>query len=357
MCDDVVHIGRPEFTVAELDQRSYHSSAGRVSGVGRTTNMDNLIDNLARILATPMPRRKALGLLGGAFAAAVVAVIGAQPLSAQCPARKYAARRRTKSAAALVSVALKLAPAAANAATRGSACARTAPARRRVVGRAVGPAGSVAIETWKAYARRRDERFHFLPAPYLRLPFVTPSSHMAATGRLNSVLFSSSSVSAGIVSALTVLRSGRRISDHPFELLALLFPAYVALQLVPLPLPLMSVFSANRVRDRRCREDGYERCRRGAAQHRSADDLGVPAPHHRMRDCLFDRSSDRPSARHGPLARAAPLLLIGALETVWALMQVGGPTAVSGSYYNRNHLAGLLEMLLPFAAMYGLAIL
>jgi hypothetical protein len=44
--------------------------------------MNDLIDNVSRILATPMPRRKALRLFGGALAAAVVAVAGIQPLSA-----------------------------------------------------------------------------------------------------------------------------------------------------------------------------------------------------------------------------------------------------------------------------------
>jgi hypothetical protein len=36
--------------------------------------MNDLMDNFARILATPMPRRKAFKLFGGALAAAVVAV-------------------------------------------------------------------------------------------------------------------------------------------------------------------------------------------------------------------------------------------------------------------------------------------
>jgi hypothetical protein len=44
--------------------------------------MNELIDNVARILATPMPRRKAMKLFGGALAAAVVAFAGAEPLKA-----------------------------------------------------------------------------------------------------------------------------------------------------------------------------------------------------------------------------------------------------------------------------------
>src|SRR5205823_2958207 len=50
------------------------------------TKMDELLDNIARILATPMPRRKALRYLGGALAAASIAVIGGRPVSATaCP--------------------------------------------------------------------------------------------------------------------------------------------------------------------------------------------------------------------------------------------------------------------------------
>ena len=48
----------------------------------RTEYMNDLIDNVSRILATPMPRRRALKLFGGALAAAVVAVAGVQPASA-----------------------------------------------------------------------------------------------------------------------------------------------------------------------------------------------------------------------------------------------------------------------------------
>jgi hypothetical protein len=47
-------------------------------------DMNDFIDNVSRILATPMPRRKAMKLFGGAFAAAVVAFAGAQPAEAAC---------------------------------------------------------------------------------------------------------------------------------------------------------------------------------------------------------------------------------------------------------------------------------
>ena len=48
----------------------------------RTEHMNDFFDNVSRILATPMPRRKAMKLFGGALAAAVVAFGGGQSLSA-----------------------------------------------------------------------------------------------------------------------------------------------------------------------------------------------------------------------------------------------------------------------------------
>lgn len=50
-----------------------------------------------------------------------------------------------------------------------------------------------------------------------------------------------------------------------------------------------------------------------------------------------------------------PLLLIGVWETVVALIQAAAGTIVAGNYVNRNHFSGLLEMLLPFAAVWPLA--
>jgi hypothetical protein len=44
--------------------------------------MDELIDNIARILATPMPRRKAVRVIGRAFVTAAVAGIGVRRVSA-----------------------------------------------------------------------------------------------------------------------------------------------------------------------------------------------------------------------------------------------------------------------------------
>jgi hypothetical protein len=44
--------------------------------------MDTLLDNISRTLATPMPRRKALGYIGKLLGAAVLAGFAAQPVDA-----------------------------------------------------------------------------------------------------------------------------------------------------------------------------------------------------------------------------------------------------------------------------------
>ena len=56
---------------------------------------------------------------------------------------------------------------------------------------------------------------------------------------------------------------------------------------------------------------------------------------------------------------AWPLLLVGGLEALLGVYQAtsGATDSASGTYDNRDHYAGLLEMILPFAALYPAAIL
>ncbi len=63
--------------------------------------------------------------------------------------------------------------------------------------------------------------------------------------------------------------------------------------------------------------------------------------------------------RDRPWALAAPFVLVGLLQAVLGLVQSWGfgMDVARGSYVNRNHFAGLLEMCLPFAALYGVALL
>jgi hypothetical protein len=59
-----------------------------------------------------------------------------------------------------------------------------------------------------------------------------------------------------------------------------------------------------------------------------------------------------------PWIMAAPIILIGLLEAILGLVQsYGGAEGATGTYVNRNHFAGLLEMSLPFALMFGFFIL
>jgi O-antigen ligase len=56
----------------------------------------------------------------------------------------------------------------------------------------------------------------------------------------------------------------------------------------------------------------------------------------------------------------APLLAVSGVQAALGLLQhfAGGPGEASrGSYANRNHFAGLLEMSIPFAVMYAVAVL
>jgi hypothetical protein len=55
--------------------------------------------------------------------------------------------------------------------------------------------------------------------------------------------------------------------------------------------------------------------------------------------------------RRNRFAVAAPIVLIAAAQSAIALQQDLAGEAATGSYINRNHLAGLLEMALPFAAV------
>lgn len=47
--------------------------------------MDHLFDEIARILASPMPRRQALRLLGGALVGGIVGALGIKQAAAQVP--------------------------------------------------------------------------------------------------------------------------------------------------------------------------------------------------------------------------------------------------------------------------------
>ena len=139
---------------------------------------------------------------------------------------------------------------------------------------------------------------------------------------------------------------------------ALLFPAYVVLQLIPLPLSLLRTLDPTRAE--------------------IANALGsiIPAPSFASVTISSDRTwvhlsriasymlvffvAREATRRAGKRLwwSAAPLLVLGGLEALLGLAQGSGSTAVpSGTYVNHNHFSGLLEMTLPFALMLGAAVL
>lgn len=53
----------------------------------------------------------------------------------------------------------------------------------------------------------------------------------------------------------------------------------------------------------------------------------------------------------------APIVVIGAAEAVWGALQYSPESAAHGTYVNRDHFAGLLELSFPFAIVYPIAAL
>lgn len=135
-----------------------------------------------------------------------------------------------------------------------------------------------------------------------------------------------------------------------------LFSGYLIFQIVPLPLSVVRVLSPAR-----------------ADLIRGLEPIGIPGS--------FASLSVMPSATFGHLLRilgyslvfllvreailelsghpwiiALPIVLVGGVEAVIGIMQYAADPALSvskGTYINRNHFAGLLEMALPFAVMYA----
>ena len=140
----------------------------------------------------------------------------------------------------------------------------------------------------------------------------------------------------------------------------LLLTCYVALQLVPLPLALLRVVSPARVQ-----------IHEGLAGFLPVGGFAplsvVPAVtlEHglRLAACvaaflLLRELACRFAER--PWILAFPIVGIAALEALLGLAQFfseGSEGYAHGTYVNRNHFAGLLEMSLPFAVMYPVAVL
>ncbi len=138
--------------------------------------------------------------------------------------------------------------------------------------------------------------------------------------------------------------------------LALLVPAWVVFQLVPLPIFLVKILSPERGRI--------------LESLRAVMPLGAFAPltispattsAHLFRIIgyvlVFFLVREVASRSREPWVVAIPLIGIAGLEAVFGFIQNANGAAVEGTYWNKNHFAGLLEMVLPIAIACAIALL
>ena len=164
---------------------------------------------------------------------------------------------------------------------------------------------------------------------------------------------------AGLAGGLLLFRAAPASRpERVINAAALFFLAYVAFQLVPLPLWLLRVLSPTRAE--------VAEAVIGLTGGSRFAPLTVAPPTtwlqlSRITSYAVAFFVSRQLVRRSPFGRwtaALPLVAIGAAEAAWALWSGGGATELlTGTYPNRNHLAGLLEMTMPFALMYGLSVL
>ena len=141
----------------------------------------------------------------------------------------------------------------------------------------------------------------------------------------------------------------------PFKWLLLAWPCYVIFQLLPLPLSLLRILSPSRAE----LLDVLYRVIPGSG---FAPLSIVPAAtfSHLLRISAYTlvfllvrEMSWR--LRASPWILAVPLLILATFEGVLGVLQLLSTSgaAAHGTYYNRNHFAGFLEMILPFAILYS----
>jgi O-antigen ligase/tetratricopeptide (TPR) repeat protein len=161
----------------------------------------------------------------------------------------------------------------------------------------------------------------------------------------------------GLACAPFASRSG---SSSPLARMALwsawLFPIYVAFQLVPLPVSVLRSLDPTRVDIARAL-GAVKATPQFAPISIVPDKTWMHLSRIAGYGLVFQviREVVRRCAR--PWAMSAPLLLIGIFEAAWGLAQRGGRDPVSGTYANRDHFSGLLEMVLPFALIGATAVL
>jgi len=177
---------------------------------------------------------------------------------------------------------------------------------------------------------------------------------------------SDTAISLLLVGAAGILYGFRRSQAAPTRAVerlavwaAFLFPVYVALQLVPLPLFLLRVVSPARAELTNALS-GVMPAVRFAPLTIAPPKTWLFLP--RIAMCVVILLVVRGIARDSPKRLwwlVAPLLAVGIVEAGWglALYAIGDNDYAQGTFVNRDHFAGLLEMILPFAIVYTVSIL
>jgi|GEM_PF-585603 len=127
----------------------------------------------------------------------------------------------------------------------------------------------------------------------------------------------------------------------------LLLPAYVALQLVPLPRFLLGIVSPARAQ---LLENLGKVTESPAFAPLSVAPEATSAYLFRIIACTLVFFLIRQMVRRSywrPWTAALCLIAIAALEAGWGLLKSAGGAPVEGTYANKNHFSGLLEMVLP----------
>jgi O-antigen ligase len=146
---------------------------------------------------------------------------------------------------------------------------------------------------------------------------------------------------------LLALAAGRRA-----RWTALLLPAYVLLQIIPLPLAALRVFSPQRAQ----MLDALVPVGAGTGW---ASLSVFPAATFQYFLLVCAYLAVFLLVRQAAWRTVWPLLGIAALEAalgIWQHFAGAADEMRRGTYANRNHFAGLLEMVLPFAVMYAVAL-
>jgi len=182
-----------------------------------------------------------------------------------------------------------------------------------------------------------------------------------ASGAVERVDWNVSLVLLGSGALLYVVSRRRSEFGPPLERILLwsliLLPAYLLFQLTPLPLTLLRLISPARAE----LSDGL---RNVFPSGGFAALSVVPAAtlESLLRICAYVAAFVliRELAwhmGHRRWAAALPLVSVAAFEAVLGLFQLRAGNFAHGTYVNRNHFAGLLEMALPFPLMYAVALL